>query len=310
MKYKILELLKTGEYVSGEEISEHFGITRSAVWKHIGALRRAGFDIASSPGRGYRLAENDFINPETLKKYVRGDVYYSDCVDSTNAACKRAENVSDGSVFVADTQTGGRGRFGRKWSSPKGCAVYMSICVKPDIPPERVSQLTPVAGMAVCRTIRSSRIKWPNDVLIDGKKVCGILTEITAEADRVNRVIIGIGINVNNEVFPKELVDKATSLYRETGKRYSRERIICDVLEEFWKLYDIFLAEGFSALKREYSLKCVTTGNKVRIIKNGKEYEAVAKEIGDGGELIVERDGIREAVTSGEVSVRGLLGYI
>lgn len=309
MKYKILDMLKTGEYVSGEEISEKLGITRSAVWKHIGALRHAGYAVRSSPGKGYCLEDWDTVNPEHIKKYARGNVYYYESIDSTNAACKRTENAPDGSVFISDAQTGGRGRLGRKWSSPKGCAVYMSICLEPKIPVEQVSQLTLVAGMAVCRAIRSSRIKWPNDVLIDGKKIGGILTEMTAEVDCANRVIIGIGINVNNEVFTVDLVKKATSLYRETGKKHRREQIICDVLEEFWKLYDNFISDGFAALKHEYRLKCATVGKRVVIIKNGVDAEADAVDIDDNGRLIVERDGMRESVSSGEVSVRGLLGY-
>lgn len=310
MKYKILEMLETDKYVSGEEISKQLGISRNAVWKHINALRKMGCGIESIPSKGYRLTERlDIINPQLLQKYVPGKVYYYESVDSTNAACKREEDVADRSLFISDTQTGGRGRLGRKWSSPKGCSVFMSICLQPDIAVEKVSQLTLVAGMAVCRAIRASRIKWPNDVLIGDKKVCGILTEMTAEMDRVNRVVVGIGINVNNEAFTVDLVEKATSIYRETGKRYSRNKLICGILEEFWALYDKFLKKGFSALKREYSLKCITTGRQVVIIKNGKEFEAYAADVDENGGLIIEHNGRRETVTSGEVSVRGLLGY-
>lgn len=310
MKYRILEMLKTDGYVSGEEISKCLGISRSAVWKHINALRSLGYEVESVPSKGYRLiSQPDIINPEKLKDYVPGRVYYYETIDSTNAECKRAEDVPDKSLFVSESQTGGRGRLGRKWSSPKGSAVYMSIYLEPDIPIYRVPQLTLIAGMAVCRTIRGSRIKWPNDVLLNNKKVCGILTEMTAEADRVNRVIVGIGINVNNEVFNVDLITKATSMYRETGKKYRRDKLICDILEEFWRLYDVFLKEGFAVLKREYSLKCATLGRRVIIIRNGEEFEARALDIGENGELIIEHDGTREPVTSGEVSVRGLLGY-
>ena len=310
MKYKILEMLKTDEYVSGEEISKQLGISRNAVWKHINALRKMGYEVNSVPSKGYRLEkQQDIINPEVLKAHVPGKVYYYEAVDSTNAVCKRTENVPDGSLFVSDTQTEGRGRLGRKWTSPKGCAIYMSLYLEPKIPVEKVSQLTLIAGMAVCRAIRSSRIKWPNDVLLNNKKICGILTEMTAEADRVNRVIIGIGINVNNELFTVDLIEKATSLYRETGIKYRRDKLICDITDEFKTLYEIFLNEGFSALKREYSLKCATLNRQVIIIRNGSEFEARAADIDENGGLIIEHDGLRETVTSGEVSVRGFLGY-
>lgn len=310
MKYKILEMLNTDEYVSGGEISKKLGISRNAVWKHINALRKLGYEISSVPSRGYRLEkQQDIINPEVLKAHVPGKVYYYESADSTNAVCKRTENVPDGSLFVSDTQTEGRGRLGRKWTSPKGCAVYMSLYLEPDIPVEKVSQLTLIAGMAVCRAIRSSRIKWPNDVLLNNKKICGILTEMTAEADRINHVIIGIGINVNNELFTVDLIEKATSLYRETGTRYRRDKLICDIIDEFKELYGIYLKDGFSALKREYSLKCVTLNRQVIIVRNGAEFEARAVDIDANGGLVIEHDGVRETVTSGEVSVRGFLGY-
>ena len=134
MKYKILEMLETDKYVSGEEISKQLGISRNAVWKHINALRKMGCGIESIPSKGYRLTERlDIINPQLLQKYVPGKVYYYESVDSTNAACKREEDVADRSLFISDTQTGGRGRLGRKWSSPKGGSVFMSICLQPDI---------------------------------------------------------------------------------------------------------------------------------------------------------------------------------
>lgn len=218
-------------------------------------------------------------------------------------------NTPDKSVFIAEAQTAGRGRLGRAWTSPLGCGIWMSIYLEPEIPAQAVSQLTLIAGLAASRVIPKSEIKWPNDVLMDGKKVCGILTEMSAEMDRVSRVIVGIGINVNNRLFTAELADKATSVYRETGKITDREELAKSVLNEFFYLYNEFLREGLAPFVTEYSEKCATLGREVIIIRKGEQEVARAVEISENGELVIERDGIREAVHSGEVSVRGLLGY-
>lgn len=311
MKYKILEMLKSADsFVSGEELSKKLGISRSAVWKNINSLRKEGFEINSVPSKGYILSfAPDRINPELLKKNVPGNIYYFNEVDSTNIEAKRSENVPDRSVFIAETQTGGRGRLGRKWSSPLGSGIWMSLYLEPEITACDISKLTLVAGLSVCRAIKGSRIKWPNDVLIGDKKICGILTEMSAEIDRVNRVIVGIGVNVNNEVFGIDLIEKATSLYRETGKKHSREKLAADILSEFFELYDKFLEKGFDSIKEEYRKKCVTLNREVVIIRNGLEMLAQAVDITENGELLVEVDGNRFIVNSGEVSVRGLLGY-
>lgn len=311
MKYKILELLKESEgFISGEMLSKKLGISRSAVWKNINSLRKEGFEISSAASKGYILGfAPDRINPQLLKNSVPGEVYYFKSVESTNIEAKCAKNVSDKSVFIAETQTGGRGRLGRKWTSPSGCGIWMSIYLEPQISAVDVSQLTLIAGLAVCRVIKGSKIKWPNDVLAGGKKICGILTEMTAEMDRVGKVIVGIGVNVNNEVFSVDLIDKATSLYRETGKKQSREKLAAKILDEFFDVYEVFLEKGFSVLKAEYTRACATLGKEVTIIKNGKEQLAYAVDITENGELIVEIDGEKQIVNSGEVSVRGLLGY-
>lgn len=311
MKYKILELLEesTG-YVSGENLSKQLGISRSAIWKNINNLKKDGYEISSTPSKGYILAFSpDRINPEKLKKSVPGKVFYYQSVISTNMEAKGAENVPDKSLFIAETQTGGRGRLGRKWSSPAGTGIFMSLYLEPEISAFDVSLITLIAGLAVCRCIKGSKIKWPNDVLIKDKKVSGILTEMSAEMDRVGKVIVGIGVNVNNEVFGIDLIEKATSLYRETGRKHSREKIATDILDEFFVLYDEFLKSGFSHLKKEYVKNCVTLNRDVLIIKNDQEYAARAVDITERGELVVEYSGKTEVINSGEVSVRGLLGY-
>ncbi|MDD6214672.1 MAG: biotin--[acetyl-CoA-carboxylase] ligase [Firmicutes bacterium] len=311
MKYKILELLTRADgYVSGEKISEKFNISRSAVWKHINALRKDGYEINSSTNKGYRLTVRpDTIDAGLLEKHLTGRVYYAKEIKSTNLWAKSAEDVPDGSLFITESQTGGRGRLGRTWSSPMGDGICMSLYLKPEISPAIVSQLTLVAGLAVSRVIEDAKIKWPNDVLIDDKKICGILTEMSAEMDRAEFVVIGIGININNTSFPEDLADKATSLYIEKGVKYDRNTIITDFLDNFRTLYNDFLKHGFLALKAEYEEKCVTLGRKVRIIRGEKEVIADAVRITDGGELVVIYGGKETIINSGEVSVRGLLGY-
>ena len=311
MKYKILDILKQKkDYVSGEKISEQLGISRNAVWKHINALRSDSFEIVSATNKGYMLVkEPDIINPMLLEEAVEGRVYYFKETQSTNIAAKAARDVPDKSLFIAESQTGGRGRLGRSWSSPTGDGIWMSLYLKPQISPVFVAQLTLVAGLAVSRAIENTSIKWPNDILMGDKKICGILTEMAAETDRVEHVIVGIGINVNNKRFPKELHDKATSLYIENGRKYKREEIIIKIINEFNSLYDLFLIRGFSALRSEYKEKCSTLNRRVAVISNGSEIIADAVDITENGELVVNADGKNIAVNSGEVSVRGLLGY-
>lgn len=255
---------------------------------------------------------NDFgnkINPENLKKVVPGEVYYYETTESTNLEAKLLKNVPDKSVFIAESQRSGRGRLGRSWSSPVGEGIWMSIYLKPKIPANAISKLTLLAGLAVSRIVSNSMIKWPNDVIMSGKKVCGILTEAVIEKDETNRVIVGIGINVNTQKFPDELADKATSIYLETNNFSDRTEVAKAVLIEFFELYDNFTDKGFDAYRHEYIEKCVTIGRKVVVITADGEKRAKAVDVTEDGELVIESENGREVVNSGEVSVRGILGY-
>lgn len=247
------------------------------------------------------------INPEKIT--VPGKVYYKEITESTNLDAKQTENAPDKSIFLADMQTNGRGRLGREWSSPKGCGIWMSILLKPEKEIADVSQLTLIAGLAVSRVINDTVIKWPNDVLVSNKKVAGILTEATLENGKIKHIIVGIGINVNNNNFPEELSDKATSIYIETGKMSDREKLIPDITKEFFAMYDEFLQNGFRVFKEEYTNKCATLNKEVYLVNNEEKRIAKAVGITDKGELIVELNGKEEIINSCEVSVRGLLGY-
>ena len=310
MKYKILELLKNSNgYLSGAEISDKLGITRSAVWKNINTLKKEGYNIKSLHGTGYVFDNlQDKLSPVRIEDCVPGELYFYSKVLSTNEEAKRKKDVPDRSLFLAETQTAGRGRMGRKWVS-RGNGIWMSIYLKPDVPPCDIAQLTLLAGIAVSRVIKNSKIKWPNDVIMSGRKVCGILTEMTAEADRITSVVIGIGVNVNTETFGIDLVRKATSVYLETGKKADRNQLICEILTEFWEIYDEFRKNGFANLRREYKRRCVTLNREILIVKGDDVIKAYAEDINDRGELIAKTENSIMTVNSGEVSVRGILGY-
>ncbi|MGN1116263.1 MAG: biotin--[acetyl-CoA-carboxylase] ligase [Candidatus Ornithomonoglobus sp.] len=318
MRNKILNILKIAEsYISGEEMSRALGISRAAVWKHIKKLKDEGYDILSVTNKGYKLRNiPDILSEASISsglntEFTARNIRYMPVIDSTNEEAKRCSAMPDGSLFIADVQSAGKGRLGRSWESPKGLGVWMSLLLKPDIPPQDISQITLIAGIAICRVLgNGSGIKWPNDIVIGSRKVCGILTEMSAEIDRVNYVICGIGINVNTVEFPAELQDKATSLFIETGKAYSRSELVSAIMNEFEPLYKIFQKEGFSPLLEEYRNSCITIGREIRVIYRKETLIGKAVDIAPDGGLIVETENGRVNVTSGDVSVRGIYGYI
>lgn len=245
-------------------------------------------------------------------------VYYVE-TDSTNLRAKEAGNkgVSNDTLFVADKQTAGTGRRGRSWESPAGENIYMSLLLKPEIEPSKAPMLTLVMAVAVAEGIRKvtgieTKIKWPNDLVLNKKKICGILTEMGLDGTQIKYVVIGVGINVNQKQILTELADKATSLSIEVSKEFDREEIILTVVEEFYKYYDGFLQSGdLSYLQETYNQRLVNRGCEVKVHEPGNEYEALAIGINEQGELIVEtEDGRRQKIFAGEVSVRGIYGYV
>lgn len=318
MTNRILKMLKTADgYISGVAISAECGISREAVRKHINKLKAAGYKIESVTNKGYRLSEiPDILDEEDIRdaltaKRMGSRIMLFDEVDSTNIVLKQNSSLPEGTVAAAEAQTAGRGRLGRSWSSAKGSGLWFSVLLKPDTAPEHVSLITLAAGLAVCRAIGgSARIKWPNDIIIGSKKVCGILTEMSAETDAVNYVICGIGINVNTPVFESELADKATSLLIETGQKHSRSELLASVLNYFEPYYDRLKESGFASLRSEYAQLCITLGREVIVNRRSGVLHARAVDISDSGELIIKTPDGTEALNSGEVSVRGLLGYV
>lgn len=318
MRNKILNILKNTEsYVSGEEMSHTLNISRAAVWKHIKRLKDDGYDILSVTNKGYKLKSiPDILSSDTIAsglntEFTARNIKCMSVIDSTNEEAKRCAAMPDGSLFIAEVQSAGKGRLGRSWESPNGAGIWMSLLLKPDIPPRDISQITLIAGMAVCRVLgNGAGIKWPNDIVIGSRKACGILTEMSAEIDRVNYVVCGIGINVNTAEFPAELQDKATSLFIETGKTYNRSELVFAIMNEFEPLYKLFKKEGFSPLLEEYRNSCITIGREIRVIYRREALIGKAVDIAEDGGLIIETENGRVNVTSGDVSVRGIYGYI
>ena len=250
-------------------------------------------------------------------KWAGKTVHFARETDSTNLWIKRLakEGAPEGTLALAEFQSAGRGRLGRSWEVPEGTSVMMSILLRPKFEPQYAPMLTLVMGMAVARAVKKLgfdvSIKWPNDVVVSHKKICGILTEMGVRDGKIDYAVIGVGINVNIREFPEEMADKATSLYLESGKEFDRSQIPGLVMEAFEKYYEKFAATcDLSGLKEEYESILANDNQPVRVLAK-EPYEGVARGITDGGELLVEKtDGTIVAVSAGEVSVRGLYSYV
>ena len=300
-------------------MAERLGVTRAAVWKKIAALRDAGYDISSAPRSGYvlrsapdRLIETE-ISQDLKTALVGRKVICYDAVDSTNLVLKNLarEGAEDGTVVVADSQGTGRGRMERAFFSPPGKGIWVSILLRPTFLPQDAPKCTLMAAVAVARAMEvfglRAEIKWPNDILHDGRKLVGILTEMSAEMDRVNYVVIGIGINVNiaPEDFPAELRAIATSLMQMKGAPLPRVAFLQELLRVLDDLYASVQREGFASVLAAWREYAVTLGQEVRVIgPAGEEFEGVAADIDAEGALLVDTAEGRRRVLAGDVSIR------
>ncbi|MCM1497462.1 MAG: biotin--[acetyl-CoA-carboxylase] ligase [Clostridium sp.] len=325
MKEIILDLLRTNTgYVSGQDICQQLGVSRTAVWKQVKALKEEGYRIDSVNNRGYKLLEEaDVLDEMRIRRYLQTkwlgrQVVHFEETDSTNIQAKRlGENeAADGTLVVTEQQTAGRGRRGKSWVSPEG-NCYFSVLLRPDIPAERASMLTLLTAMGLVRAIRrvghlETMIKWPNDVVANGKKICGILTESSTDLEYINYVVVGIGINTNQTTFPKEIRKMASSIRLETGEKVNRAELLGAFLKEFEECYETFLQGGnLAAFKEEYNSVLVNRGREVKVVEKDRERILTAMGIDAGGGLIVtDSQGKQETIISGEVSVRGLYGYV
>ncbi len=326
---KVLALLRErqGEYLSGETMSRALGISRAGVWKAVEGLRQEGYQIASAPNRGYLLERApDRLRAGELSGPLSGALVGSallclDVVDSTNTECKRQAmaGAPEGLVVTAEEQTGGRGRRGRNFQSPKGAGLYLSALLRPKLPPQQVSDFTAWVAVAVCDGIEACcgirpQIKWTNDIILEGKKLVGILTELglESESNALDYLVTGIGINVNQtpEDFSEDVREMATSLSQVLDRTVRRTELAAQVLLALDRMY-----AGYPAKKEEYLARyragCITLGRQVQLITPTSRRDAFALEIDDSFDLVVELpDGSRETVTAGEVSVRGMFGYV
>lgn len=319
MEREILEYFERhpNMYISGEQLSEKLGCSRTAVWKHIGALREQGYSFEAVPRRGYRLTgvpdRYDIgellsgLRTETMGQTIK----LFGTVDSTQPiAHKLAEQgAAEGTLVLAERQTAGRGRMGRSWHSPQSKGVWMSLVLRPRVPLHFTPQLTLLVAVALCRAIRKIEplpvaIKWPNDLLIEGKKVSGILLESSAEDERLRYVIVGIGISVNmrEDDYPPELADKATSLRIASGKEWSRAGLIRSFLEQFEQLYALYHAEGFEPIRVAWEALSLSLGKPILARTFAGNVEGVAESIDGMGALLVRlKDGTVTKLYSAEI---------
>ncbi|MCM1024951.1 MAG: biotin--[acetyl-CoA-carboxylase] ligase [Roseburia sp.] len=325
MKSEILSLLRErGDYVSGQELCKRFGVSRTAVWKAVNQLKKEGYAIEAVPNRGYLLTEGtELYGKNELESrmetvWAGRRVLFFDSLNSTNLRAKQeAENgAAQGTVVVADMQTAGRGRRGRSWSSPPGTNVYFTLILKPKYEPDKASMVTLVMALAVAAGIRQTcgaqaLIKWPNDIVIDGKKVCGILTEMSVERDYIHYVVSGVGINVGRQEFPPEIAATAVCLEEVCGEKVSRAALIVNVMRYFEEYYEKFCERtDLSGVLEDYNRLLINRDREICVLDPKGNYRGISKGINSVGELLVElEDGSTVNVYAGEVSVRGVYGY-
>ncbi len=305
------------EYVSGEAISDKLGLTRAAVWKHVEALRGQGYRIDAVPARGYRLAGvpdrltalelRPLLNTHDLGRVVH---WFEELGSTSDRAKELADaGAEHGEVVVAEAQTSGRGRRGRAWASPSRKNLYFSLVLRPELPPARAPELTLVASIAICDALRQAGveagIKWPNDLLVSGRKIAGILTELAADPDRVDWIVLGVGVNVNarREDFPAEVRDEATSVLLERGQAAPRALFAaaCFTALEDW--IDRHAEEGFAPVREAWRERSVTLGREVAVKVDGRELVGVAEDIDATGALLVRTRAGVERVISGDVQL-------
>ncbi|MFD0867814.1 biotin--protein ligase [Chlamydia abortus] len=321
MNQSLLELFQNDPeaFLSGEEISRKLNCSRTAVWKQIQNLRKLGYEFEAVPRKGYRLVYQPAkLDPLKLADSLQTEMIGSsfriyDQVDSTQNVAHELvrQGCPEGTVVLAEEQTSGRGRMGKKWLSPKGKGIWMSIVLKPHIPLKQTSQLTLLTAVALCRTLRQELgvavgIKWPNDLLVDGLKVSGILLESSGEDDRLNYVVAGIGISVNMEAddFPEELDGKATSLRIVCGRPLDRIQIIRRFLEKFEELYLLYLQQGFSPIRTLWEALTISLNRPLRVKTYNGWVEGTAESIDDNGALTVKtRDGETMKLYSGDIQL-------
>ncbi len=318
-KNKILNLLRSSKpgFLSGEELARKCGISRTMVWKHIKSLEREGFGIEAVPSQGYRIRSSpDLLREPDIKPGLKARIIgkeihlFHETVSTNTFAMELAsKGAPEGTVVISETQTGGKGRLGRKWISPKG-NLYLSLILRPDIAMHKAPLITLMGAVAVASAIRKqcnleAQIKWPNDIVIAGKKVCGLLSEMSAEQDRIRHIVLGIGVDVNMELtaLPADVGARSTTLAQEAGEKIDRTVLLQQILRELDSRYLAFLAEEGDVLREWISLN-VTVGKRVQVSGAGATMEGLAQGIDSDGRLIIKRDdGSIHTVAAGDVTM-------
>lgn len=325
MKDKILERLYLEKgFVSGEAISNEHGLSRTAIWKYVKALREDGYEIESRTKKGYMLISMpDNIDFERMQKdlqttIIGKEIFYYESLESTNTRAKEiAFQTREGTLVVAEEQTAGKGRLGRNWSSPKNKGIYMSVILKPQMDPVNVARLTLLGAAAINLAFKDigikSEIKWPNDIVVNGKKVAGVLTEMNCELETINYIVLGIGINANLDLqqIPHDLKEKATSLRVEKGEEIDRRDLFVRLVTRMDELYKEFKQTGQIDRAIEICRENSAVLGKDIVVYQGKDKrQGRAVELNNKGELLVEFETGVENLFSGEISIRGEHGYI
>ena len=322
MRKDILEYLLNhkGEYVSGQKISEELGISRTAVWKHIRVLKSRGYVIESYTKRGYCLMEApELLLPELVgeglqTKIFGKKIHYTEKVDSTNNVAKKLaeEGAEEGTIVLAEEQSGGRGRLERSFLSPFAQGVWFSLILRPTFLPMEVSKMTLLAAVALTKALHKMGlvecgIKWPNDILVKNRKVVGILTELNASMERINYLVMGIGINTSltKKELPKDLRKTVTSFTIENVPVH-RQALLQEVLLQLERYYEIAETEGFKPILAEWKVLSMMMGKEVEVSEPGRSFTGKAVDLDDSGNLIVETEAGRETVLAGDVRVRAV----
>ncbi len=321
IRKKLLEALsdKENEFLSGQALADIVGCSRTAIWKHIEELRKEGFILEAVRKKGYRIVNTpDSVTESKIRLGLHTTslgqaIHYEESVPSTQkiAHVLASDGAVEGTLVIADEQTAGRGRLMREWHSSKGTGIWMSLILKPHLPPQKAPQFTLITAVAVVQAIEevtdlSPQIKWPNDILINNKKVTGILTELQAESDKINSIIIGIGMNVNHtkDHFPDELQSIATSLSIEQGEPLSRSLIVQRFLERMEALYSMYMKEGFKPIKLLWESYAISIGRRIRARTINGNIEGKALGITEEGVLLIEEsNGVVQKIYSADIEV-------
>lgn len=321
-KNKLLLHLKKerGNWVSGELMSNKLAVSRAAIWKHIRKLREEGYVIESSPRKGYLLSRvSDLLIPDEIQEaldtevFGKKDIVHFKEISSTNLIAKElaAQGAPEGTLIIAEKQTNGRGRRGRNWFSPSGDGIYVSLILRPAVSPGEAPGITLMSAVAVAEALLSLvdmevRIKWPNDILVNGRKIAGILTEISTEMDAIDYIVVGLGLNVNMpfESFPEEIREKATSILMVTGKRFSRIRLIQAYLRWYEKYYGMYKSGDFDSIMKRWKEFADIIGRKVMVDVIGNKYIGEITAVDNDGVLILKDDEQRShRIFSGDLTL-------